>query len=234
MKVFFDTNVLVAAFATRGLCADLFAHVLLEHELVVGEVVLDELREKLRTKLKLPKKTVDEIEALLRESVVVKKPAKHLGLKNQRPGRRVGGGVGGGRGGRRPRHRRCRGPQGRQAGTSANPPPEGTLGSLARPRTRTMTGRLRDVTQTLELPHPQHDAVPTGAVLVHQPSLTLAKESVSYGWQATRRLSTIARSAKVDQQARPSGEVQMASHFSPSHRVLFCAKVVHRSATCPP
>lgn len=85
MKVFFDTNVLVAAFATRGLCADLFAHVLLEHELVVGEVVLDELREKLRTKLKLPKKTIDEIEALLRESVVVKKPAKHLGLKISDP-----------------------------------------------------------------------------------------------------------------------------------------------------
>ena len=47
MKVFFDTNVLIAAFATRGLCSDLFVHVLLEHELIVGEVVLDELREKL-------------------------------------------------------------------------------------------------------------------------------------------------------------------------------------------
>jgi putative PIN family toxin of toxin-antitoxin system len=81
VKVFFDTNVLVAAFATRGLCADLFAHVLLEHELVVGEVVLDELRDKLRTKLKLPRKTIDEIEALLRESVVVKTPSKHLGLR---------------------------------------------------------------------------------------------------------------------------------------------------------
>ena len=54
MRVFFDTNVLAAAFATRGLCADLFAHVLLEHELVVGEVVLRELRNKLKTKLKLP------------------------------------------------------------------------------------------------------------------------------------------------------------------------------------
>ncbi len=62
MKVFFDTNVLIAAFATRGLCADLFAHVLLEHDLVVGEVVLTELRTKLRTKFKVPKKTIDEIE----------------------------------------------------------------------------------------------------------------------------------------------------------------------------
>ena len=81
MKVFFDTNVLIAAFATRGLCADLFAHVLLEHDLVVGEVILGELRTKLRTKLKLPKKTIDEIEAQLRDSVVVKTPAKHLGLR---------------------------------------------------------------------------------------------------------------------------------------------------------
>jgi putative PIN family toxin of toxin-antitoxin system len=59
----------------------LFAHVLIEHEFVVGEVVLGELREKLRKKIKLPKKTIDEIEALLRESVVVKKPKEHLGLK---------------------------------------------------------------------------------------------------------------------------------------------------------
>ena len=85
MKVFFDTNVLIAAFATRGLCADSFAHVLLEHDLVVGEVVLGELRTKLRTKLKLPKKTIDEIEAQLRDSVVVKTPAKHLGLRISDP-----------------------------------------------------------------------------------------------------------------------------------------------------
>ena len=85
MKVFFDTNVLIAAFATRGLCADLFAHVLLEHDLVVGEVVLGELRTKLRTKVKAPKKTIDEIEAQLRDSVVVKTPAKHLGLRISDP-----------------------------------------------------------------------------------------------------------------------------------------------------
>jgi putative PIN family toxin of toxin-antitoxin system len=80
VKISFDTNVLISAFATRGLCADLFAHVLLEHDLVVGEVVLSELRTQLRAKLKLPKKTIDEIEAQLREGFVVKVPAKHLGL----------------------------------------------------------------------------------------------------------------------------------------------------------
>ncbi|MFN7956559.1 MAG: putative toxin-antitoxin system toxin component, PIN family [bacterium] len=81
MKVFFDTNVLFAAFATRGSCADLFSHVLLEHELIVGEVVIEELRAKLRLKVKLPKKALDEIEDLLREHEVVPKPTKHLGLE---------------------------------------------------------------------------------------------------------------------------------------------------------
>lgn len=80
MRVYFDTNVVLAAFATRGLCADLFAHVLLEHELLVGETVIRELRSKLRIKLKLSKSAIDEIEALLRDQTVVRTPAAHLSL----------------------------------------------------------------------------------------------------------------------------------------------------------
>jgi putative PIN family toxin of toxin-antitoxin system len=53
VRVFLDTNVLVSAFATRGLCADLFELVLLEHELVLGRRVVQELDKALRTKLRL-------------------------------------------------------------------------------------------------------------------------------------------------------------------------------------
>jgi uncharacterized protein len=74
VRVFLDTNVLVSAFATRGLCADVLRHVLAEHVLVVGEVVLGELRKVLRSKLKLPAETVGEIEQFLREYEVVPKP----------------------------------------------------------------------------------------------------------------------------------------------------------------
>ena len=81
MRVFFDTNVVLAAFATRGLCADLFAHVLIEHQLVIGETVIRELRSKLRIKLKLSKDAIDEIESLLRDQVVVSTPEEHLGLR---------------------------------------------------------------------------------------------------------------------------------------------------------
>ena len=66
MNVSFDTNVLVSAVATRGLCADIFNAALAEHQLIVGETVLTELRQVLRQKLRLPNATVDDMEAFLR------------------------------------------------------------------------------------------------------------------------------------------------------------------------
>lgn len=74
MKVFVDTNVLVAAFATRGLCADVLRYILAEHQLVTGEVVLAELRRALIRRLKVPPDTVEAILDLLREHEVVPKP----------------------------------------------------------------------------------------------------------------------------------------------------------------
>jgi putative PIN family toxin of toxin-antitoxin system len=67
LRIFLDTNVLVSAFASRGLCADLFELILLEHELVVGTQVLAELRRALRLKIKLPAARCDEIDEFLRE-----------------------------------------------------------------------------------------------------------------------------------------------------------------------
>ena len=37
MRILLDTNVLVAAFATRGFCFDILQLVLAEHRLLVGE-----------------------------------------------------------------------------------------------------------------------------------------------------------------------------------------------------
>ena len=76
MRVCLDTNVLVAAFATRGLCADVLRTVLAEHDLVVGEVMLTELRRTLATKLKVPSDRIDAVETLLRAVPVIPKPAK--------------------------------------------------------------------------------------------------------------------------------------------------------------
>ena len=67
MRVFLDTNVLVSAFASRGLCADLFELILLEHELIVGPKVLVELRRSMLQKIKLPAARSDEIVEFVRE-----------------------------------------------------------------------------------------------------------------------------------------------------------------------
>lgn len=75
MRVFLDTNVLVSAFGTRGLCADLFRLVLAEHHLIVGEVVLEELRRVLPARFRLPVARVTEVEELLRAYEIVEYPA---------------------------------------------------------------------------------------------------------------------------------------------------------------
>ena len=75
MRIFLDTNVLVAAFATRGLCADVLRTVLAEHELLTGEVVLAELRDVLARRIKLPPAVVVDVIALLRAQEVIARPA---------------------------------------------------------------------------------------------------------------------------------------------------------------
>jgi predicted nucleic acid-binding protein len=55
LRVFLDTNVLVSAFASRGICADLLRYVLVEHDLLVGEVVLVELERVLLGRIKVPR-----------------------------------------------------------------------------------------------------------------------------------------------------------------------------------
>ena len=81
MKVFFDTNVLISAFAARGLCADLMRIVLAEHELQTGEVNLVELRRVLRDRFKTPPAQIDRVEALLRDQAVVERPDEVLPLQ---------------------------------------------------------------------------------------------------------------------------------------------------------
>jgi len=61
VRVFLDANVLVSAFASRGLCADLLEVVLLEHDLVLGRHVVREVSKALRGKLKLPAARAAEI-----------------------------------------------------------------------------------------------------------------------------------------------------------------------------
>ncbi len=66
MRVFLDTNVLVSAFATRGLCADVLRLVLVEHTIVPCEAVLTELKRVLTEKIGIRVTVMEEINALMR------------------------------------------------------------------------------------------------------------------------------------------------------------------------
>jgi putative PIN family toxin of toxin-antitoxin system len=65
VRVCLDTNVLVAAFATRGLCADVLRAVLADHDLVIGDVILAELRRTLAKKFGLPADRIEAVEDVL-------------------------------------------------------------------------------------------------------------------------------------------------------------------------
>lgn len=71
MRVFLDTNVLVSAFATRGICADILTVVLAEHDLLVGETVLQELSGVLSGKMKMSAAVIDDADTFLRQEATV-------------------------------------------------------------------------------------------------------------------------------------------------------------------
>jgi putative PIN family toxin of toxin-antitoxin system len=76
VRVFLDTNVLVSAFTTRGLSADLYRLVLAEHELLTGEVNLSEFRRVLRERFRAPASEVDWVEEQLRQHTIIPKPTR--------------------------------------------------------------------------------------------------------------------------------------------------------------
>ena len=85
MKAFLDTSVLVAAFATRGLCADVLRTVLAEHELLQSSTLLDELTRTLTEKIRVPDATVREIVTFLRATASSTESAEPVPVKVRDP-----------------------------------------------------------------------------------------------------------------------------------------------------
>jgi hypothetical protein len=70
MKIIVDTNVIIAAFASRGLCSAVFELCLDRCEVVVSEAILKEVSTNLNRKIKLPLPQCDLIVAYLRENCI--------------------------------------------------------------------------------------------------------------------------------------------------------------------
>jgi putative PIN family toxin of toxin-antitoxin system len=85
MRVFLDTNVLVSAIATRGLCADVLREVLLSHQLLVSADLLKELEKVLREKIELPQPLLSEFVEFIQQDARFSKssPLQKISVKDQ-------------------------------------------------------------------------------------------------------------------------------------------------------
>lgn len=77
MKVVLDTNVLMAAFATQGLCHALLEVCIDQHEIVLSLNILKEVVAVLEKKLKVPSKIAKDVADYLTNHATLQK-TKHL------------------------------------------------------------------------------------------------------------------------------------------------------------
>jgi len=76
VRIALDSSVLIAAHISRaGVCAELLEDLLLHHDLVTSEFILEELGRKLSEKFSFPRRDADQVAAFLRRVAVVVVPA---------------------------------------------------------------------------------------------------------------------------------------------------------------
>ena len=75
MRVVLDSNVIIAAFAARGLCHALLEYSLENHDVIACEESLGEVKAALLGKVKAPGEAVDEVIIYLRNSTELVRPA---------------------------------------------------------------------------------------------------------------------------------------------------------------
>lgn len=80
MRIFLDTNMLISAVATRGLCADVMREALTSHELVVCEALISELTRNLKTKIRLSDEMIEGFVSFLQKDSVSVKPESSITL----------------------------------------------------------------------------------------------------------------------------------------------------------
>ncbi len=75
MRVVLDSNVLIAAFSTQGLCRLVFELCLMDHEVVLNQEILEEVKAKLHKKLNVPLRETQRIGVFLCKNAQLKPPA---------------------------------------------------------------------------------------------------------------------------------------------------------------
>jgi putative PIN family toxin of toxin-antitoxin system len=85
VRLVLDTNVLISAFISRGLCSEILEHCAKNHELVTSEPIITELRQKLLTKFRIPPPAVENAVAALFAGMEVVNPSVLAGRVSRDP-----------------------------------------------------------------------------------------------------------------------------------------------------
>lgn len=72
MKIILYTNVIIAAFATHGLCHSVFELCIDRFEIYSSKEIIEEVKRNFKRKLGLPEKILEEVLMYLRENMVIK------------------------------------------------------------------------------------------------------------------------------------------------------------------
>jgi putative PIN family toxin of toxin-antitoxin system len=75
MIVVLDTNIIIASFATEGLCHSLFELCVDQHEIYICNQILTETADILDKKIKLPQKIIKEIMNYLKKIATIQNPS---------------------------------------------------------------------------------------------------------------------------------------------------------------
>jgi uncharacterized protein len=75
LKIVLDSNVIIAAFAARGLCHAVFELCIGDHDVILSEPLIDEVEAGLSKKIKLPKSVISKIVDFLESNSRVESPA---------------------------------------------------------------------------------------------------------------------------------------------------------------
>jgi len=76
MKLVLDSNVLIAAFITHGVCNELLEYCAINHEIILSPFILDEVREKLIRKFDFSSREAGDVIQLLKSRAVLVTPHK--------------------------------------------------------------------------------------------------------------------------------------------------------------
>ncbi len=76
MKIVLDSNVIIAAFAARGLCTALFESCIGNHDIILSEEILSEIANNLKRKISLPDDVIHQILLLLKSHTTLVTPQK--------------------------------------------------------------------------------------------------------------------------------------------------------------